>query len=196
MADRLVRHDEDRDAVGFGEVEGLDGEIEALLRRIRHQRDDAVVAVRTPARLHHVLLRGERRQTGGGTAALHVGEHHRRLHHAGEPDGFHHQREAGAGGDGHHLLAAPDRADIGGDRRDLVFHLDEEAANFRAALGEALRRLGRRRDRIAGEEAATGGKRSFGERMVPIHEVAACQNAFWICWNRLRKFGHASIPYL
>ena len=70
-------------------------------RRIRRDRDNPVVAVRSPSRLHHVRLCWKRWQSRRGPAALHVDEHTRRLGHRGVANVFHHQRKAGTGCDGH-----------------------------------------------------------------------------------------------
>src|SRR3990172_7705531 len=138
VADGLVGQDDDRNPVELRQVEGLDGEVETFLRAVRAQGDDHVVAMRAVARLHHVLLRGQRGQAGGRSAALHVGDHHRGFGHAGQAEVFHHQGKAGAAGHGHHLLPCPCRTDIGGDGGEFVFHLDEQRAHLRRPLGKAL----------------------------------------------------------
>src|ERR1022692_1326996 len=89
VAHALIHHQEDRLPVLLGEVEGLDGKVEALLRRIGAQRQNTVIAVRSPAHLHHVGLRGQRRQAGGGSAALHIHEYAGRFGHGGVPDVLH-----------------------------------------------------------------------------------------------------------
>ena len=65
----------------LGVVERLDGEVETFLRRVGAERDDLVIAVRSPAHLHHVGLRRERGQSGRRAAALHINEDARRLGH-------------------------------------------------------------------------------------------------------------------
>src|SRR5450759_797479 len=61
---------------------------------------------------------------------------------------------------------AADRGDAG----DLVLHLDERATDLGHAAGERLGDLRGGRDRVAGEEARTGGNGAFGDGFVTMHE--------------------------
>ena len=110
VADDLVEHHDDRHPVLLGEVEGLDREVEALLRGVRAERDEPVVAVRAEPGLHHVALRRLRREAGRRPRALHVEEDARRLGDGREADVLLHQREAGARRHGAGLEPAPDGA--------------------------------------------------------------------------------------
>ena len=53
----FIHHEHHRHTELFRQIERLDGQVEAFLRRVRAQRDDLVVPVRAPPRLHHVGLR-------------------------------------------------------------------------------------------------------------------------------------------
>ena len=64
VANDFVHHEHHGNPVFFGQVEGLDGQIETLLRRIGTKGDDLVIAMRAPFCLHHVGLGGERGQAG------------------------------------------------------------------------------------------------------------------------------------
>ena len=90
VADHLIHHEQYGNAELLREVESLDDEIEAFLRRVGAESDDLVVAMRSPARLHHVGLRGQRGQSRGWATPLHVDEHARRFGHSGVADVFHH----------------------------------------------------------------------------------------------------------
>src|SRR5208283_4135346 len=63
MTHHFVHHDENRAAKLLCHIECGDSEVEALLRRVGAERDNLVVAVRSPAYLHHVGLGGKRWQT-------------------------------------------------------------------------------------------------------------------------------------
>ena len=178
VADALVHHDHDRDAELLGKVEGRDGQVEAFLRGIRAERDDLVVAVRSPPRLHHVGLRGQRGQPGGRSAALHVDEHAGRFGHGGVADVLHHQREAGAGGDREGLRAAPDRALHGDGGGQFVFHLDEDSADRGNAPRKAFDDFGRRSDGISCGKSRTGCQCSFTTGVVAVEEMCSRQDSF------------------
>ena len=54
---------------------------------------------------------------------------------------------------------------------ELVFHLNEGAADRGDARGEALDDFGRRRDGITCGESRTGGQRAFAAGVVAIEEM-------------------------
>ena len=140
--------------------------------------DDPVVAVGAPPRLHHVPLADERRQarsTGRragrwrSPAGVSVMQARPMFSIISEKPGpevtvitFWPPQ------------AAPIRAAIEAISSSIWM---KHAAHEGDALGEALRRLGGGRDRIAGEEAATGGQAPFGEGEVAVEEVGAGQDS-------------------
>jgi len=157
VPDHLVHHEHYRHAVFLSQVERLNAEIEAFLRRGGRQRDDLVIAVGPPAGLHHVRLPRQGGQAGRGPATLHVHKHARRLGHHRQPDVLHHQREARPGSDREGLGPSPHRALNGDGRGHFIFHLDESTAHLRDSLGESFHDLGGRRDRISCGKSRTCG---------------------------------------
>ena len=155
--DFVVEHDH-RGAELLGEIEGADGLRIDFLHRSRGHDDDRVIAVGSPSRLHEVALRGPRRHAGRRAAAHHVDDDARRLGHRGVAEILLHQRKAGSAGGGHRLDAAERSADDGGERSDLVLHLDEDAVDARQLARQLFGDFRGRRDRIAGEKAASGGE--------------------------------------
>ena len=135
------------------------------------QRDDGVIAVGSPAGLHHIALRGPRGQARRRSAALHVDDDARYLGHDGKADGFLHERESRPARCRHCLCARQRRPDHGAEAADLVFHLDETAADSRKALGEALGDLRGWRDGIAGEEAKPSVECGLGADFVALKEA-------------------------
>ena len=178
VADALVEHHHDGYAEFLGQVESRDGEVETLLRGIGAERDDAVVAVRTPARLHHVGLRRQGGQAGGRPSALHVDEDAGRLRHGGVSDVLHHQGEAGAGGHREGFGAAPDGALDGDGGGQFVLHLNEDAADGRDSRGKSFDHLGGRRDRVACGKSRTGCERSLTAGMVAVEKMNTGEHAF------------------
>ncbi len=156
VPDTLVHHEHHRNAKLLGQVKRLDGEVEALLRRVGRERDDFVIAVRSPARLHHVGLRRQRGQARRWAAALHVDEHAGRFGHHRVADVLHHEREARTRGDCKRFRSGPSRADQRDGSGQFIFHLNEPAAHGRDAAGETFDDFGRRRDRISGGETRSG----------------------------------------
>src|SRR5581483_10296093 len=158
--------------------------IEALLRGVGAERDDLVVAMRAPAGLHHVGLRGEGGEPGGRPPSLHVNEYTRGLSHGGIADVFHHEREARPGRDGKCLGAAPDCA-LQGDRgSQFVFHLNERSADGGHTRGEAFNDFGGRGDGIASRKESSGSEGAFAASMVAVNEVSAGKNAARISLHR------------
>src|SRR5207249_6543562 len=72
-----------------------------------------------------------------------------------------HGAYAAAGGAPHHV-----------DRLDLALGVHAHAAHLRLAVRHVLEDLGRRRDRVAGVEAATGLERRLGDGVAAFHEDA------------------------
>ena len=180
VADALVEHHHDRHAELLGEVEAGDGQVEALLRGIGAERDDAVIAVRAPVGLHHVGLRGQGGQAGGGSAALHVDEDAGRLGHGGVADVLHHEREAGAGGDGEGLRAAPDRALDGDGSGQFVLHLNEDAADGGNSPREAFDHFGGGGDGITCGKSRTGCEGSLTAGVIAVEKMDTRENTFGV----------------
>ena len=91
------------------------------------------------------------------------------------------REKPGPAGHGHGLLAAPDGA-LDGDRSgELVLHLDEERpVHERMRAGEALDDLGRRGDRIAGDEAAAGRQGALAAGEVAVDVMGSGEDSFGI----------------
>jgi hypothetical protein len=170
---RIVGHGQSRRRKApqhFREIERLDGEIETFLGRIRAEGDDFVVAVRAPARLHHIGLSGQRRQSSRRTTPLHVDEDAGRLGHGGIADVLHHQRKARTRRHRERFRAAPDRALQRDGGRQFVFHLDELAANLGKLGGHDFRHFGRRGNRVTAEKRAASIEGAVGRSFVTLHK--------------------------
>ena len=183
VPDHLVHHEHHRHAEFFRQVESLDGQVETLLGRIRAERDDLVVAVRSPTRLHHVSLRRKCGQSSRGPASLHVDKHAGRLGHSGVADVLHHQREAWPRGYREGLGSTPYPA-LQRDRSgEFVLHLNECSTDCRDAGREALDYFRRGRDGISGSESRASGQCAFAAGMIAVEKVRARQNAMGICFH-------------
>ena len=77
------------------------------------------------------------------------------------------------------------QSDRGGQ---LVFHLDETAANRWDARGEAFDDLRGRRDWISGSEACAGCQGTFAAGMVAVDEVSAGEYAVRVSLHRAPLF--------
>ena len=95
-ADVEVAQHEDRRLEAFGEVEGIDRELERFARIGRKQADVARVAVRGIGAEHQVALLRARRHAGRWAGALHIEERRRDFGVVGEADELAHQRDARA----------------------------------------------------------------------------------------------------
>ena len=108
------------------------------------ERDDAVIAVRSPARLLHVHLGGKGRRSGARAAPLHVDDDARHLRHDRVSEILLLEAEARARRRRERLGPRERGADDGAHRGDLVLHLDELAADLRELADEVLGDLGGR----------------------------------------------------
>ena len=110
VPDHFVHHEHHGNTKFFRQVERLNRQIKAFLWRVGAERDDLVVAMRSPTRLHHVRLCGEGWQARGRSAPLHIDKYARGFCHRGIADMLHHERESRARGNGEGLGSSPDRA--------------------------------------------------------------------------------------
>jgi hypothetical protein len=156
-ADVEVRQHEHRRLQPLGEVEGLHGQVEALLGIRGEDQHVLGVAVRGVGAEQDVALLRAGRHAGRGTDALDVEDHGRDLGVVGEPDELAHQRDARAAGRGERTRAVPGGAEHHADRRQLVLRLDHGVvvpaglgvdAQLRAEALEGVHQRGGRRDRI------------------------------------------------
>src|ERR1044071_1554793 len=97
VSHNFVHHEQYGDAKLLGQVEGTNRQIEAFLGRVRTKCNDLIVAMGSPAGLHHVRLRRERGESGGGPSTLHVYEYARSLSHGSVSNVFHHERKTRTG---------------------------------------------------------------------------------------------------
>ena len=169
VAHDLVGHEDDGHPVALGEIEGLHRHREALPDARRAQRDDGLVAVAAPADLHDVRLGRPGRQPRAGACALHVDNHAGHLAHDGKPQVLLHQRKPRAACGRERLRPGQRGADHGGDRCDLVFHLDVDAAQLRQLSRTLFGDFGGRRDRVAGVEPGAGVDRPFRDGLIALH---------------------------
>ncbi len=80
MGDDLVQQQHHGGAVFLRPVDGLNGQLVALVDGRGGQSDDTTVAAGTPSSLHHVALTGKD-VASAGTHALHIHNGHRDLGH-------------------------------------------------------------------------------------------------------------------
>ncbi len=91
VAHHLVEQKNDRRAVGFGQVEGLHRHLEDVLVVGGREGNDGMVAVGSPAGLHHIALAAVGGNAGGRAAALHVDHAHRHFRRYRQSQAFAHQ---------------------------------------------------------------------------------------------------------
>src|SRR5208337_1374878 len=162
--------------VCFAQVECGNGLEEKLLGRSRGKRYNLVMTMGAPPGLHHITLSAERREARRRTCTLNVYHHTWSLHCYPEPDVFHHQTEPRAGGRCHAFCSGAGSAENCGHCGYLIFHLDKDPANFGKPSCHVLGYFGGRCDRIAGKEAAAGGKRALRACRVTVHEMLSGKN--------------------
>ena len=170
MPDDLVRQQNDRRAESLGVVYRHDRHVERLAHAPWGERDDRMIAVRTPACLHHVALRGRGRLSRRGADALDVRHHAGDLRARGVADQLLFQREARAARRVHDLCPCKRCAENRAHRPDFILHLEECAADLRQQLCHLLGDLRRGRDGVAREERDPCGNRTFGDGLVALHQ--------------------------
>ena len=131
----FIEEQNDRRAVGFGQVKGIHGHGEYVLMVGCGQCYDGMVPVCAPPGLIHIPLADMGGKPGGWAPALHVYYHRWDLRHDGVAKRFLHQGKAGAAGCGHDLAAGKGCADNGADGGNLIFHLNKPAADLRQPGG-------------------------------------------------------------
>src|SRR3990172_3879738 len=170
VGERLVGEEDHRALVFLRQSEREDADPEAVLHGGRRQDDARQVSVTTVEGVEEVALLKLGGHAGAGSGALGVNDDDRDLRHGGQPQQLRHQGEAGPGGRGHRLRAGVSGADDGGDRRHLVLRLEADAAEAGQLAGHRLQDVGRGRDRVAGEVAASGVQGAGGDGVVPAHD--------------------------
>src|SRR5690349_9033302 len=82
-------------------------------------------------------------------------------------------------------VEGPPRCTLQGDGGgELVFHLDEDAAQGGHTSGETLHDFGGRRDGVAGSEARAGGQGALAAGVVAIEEVHPGEDAARVSVHR------------
>ena len=170
MADDLVHEQDDRRAEALRIVDGHDRRIVRLAHAPGRERDDRMVAVRAPARLHDIALRRRSRLARRRADALHIDEHARYLRAGRVADELLLEGKARTARRIHDLAARQRRAEDGAHARNLVLHLDELAAVFRQQACHRLRDLRGRRDRVAGEEVDASRDCTFCAGFIALHQ--------------------------
>ncbi len=156
-----VGEQDHRRAVGHRDARRLEHRVEALGRRRRRDDRERRLAVAAVERHQEVGRLGLGRHSGRGPRSLDVDHEQGELESGGEPDRLLLQVHAGAARGGDPQMAAEGRAQrhVGG--RDLVLGLDGSDPEALVAR-ELVQELGRRGDRVAGEEqrqaAANAGR--------------------------------------
>ena len=129
-----------------------------------------MIAVRAPAHLHDIALRGGGRLSRRGADTLDVHEDARNLSTCRVADQLLLQREAGTTCRVHYLCPCERCAEDCAHCADLVLHLEECAADPRQQLCHLLRDLRRRRDGVAREERHACGDSTLGDRLIALHQ--------------------------
>jgi len=163
MRDHLVRQDNDRSTVFLGQIEGFQGDAEAVLSGGDGKNDDGMIPVSPPARLHQVSLTHVGRQPRARSTPHDIHNHARNFGCACETQILLHQRKAGAAGGRHRLGTGERRPDNRSEARDLILHLDECAAHGRQPVRHRLTDFRRGSNGITGKKSATGGQ-------CPLHD--------------------------
>ena len=145
---------------------------DAIGDRGRRQHEPRRVAVKPADGERKVALLAFRRNAGRGAAAHHVDDDDRDLGADRETDAFGHQREARSRGRREGGHAAVRRADDHVDGGELVLGLQQRAADLRERGRHPFEQLGRRRDRVGGDEAHAAADRAQPRRLVAGDEPA------------------------
>ena len=127
-----------------------------------------MIAVTAPPGLHDVGLRHLGRQAGTRSTAHDVHDDQGDLGHGRETDVLEFEGYAGTAAGRQGLATAQGSPEGPGHRGNLVFHLDELAADLRQLLGEYLGYLGRGGDGIAREELGPSCERSEGTGFIAV----------------------------
>ena len=167
-----VRQQHHRRAVGDRDPGGLDRGVEAVGRRLRGDDRHRRLAVAAEHRLQQVGLLGLGGQAGGRAAALDVDHQQRELGHHRQADRLALQRDAGARGGGDPEVTGERRADRGTDAGDLVLGL-ERGDREALVLGQLVKDVGRRGDRVGAEEDRQPRLHTGGDQAVGQGQVAA-----------------------
>ena len=123
---------------------------------------------------------------------MHVVDDQRQLGDGGQAHDLGLQRDAGARGGGHRLLARVGATDRGADAGDLVLALQHAAAVLPDLLGQDLHHLGGRGDGVAGEELDAREQGARG-----AHVVAVAQEHLGVlAGDDLQRAGHLQRPRL
>ena len=130
MRNDLIRHQQHGRAVHFRKVERLYGQLIHFLNGAGGKGYHGMVAVRTPAGLHHVALCGGGGKAGGGACAHYHGNNYGQFRHGSVTYKLLLKGEARAAGGSHCLFAGQACAANGRYGSDLVLHLKELAAYF------------------------------------------------------------------
>ena len=179
LAERLFGQKEDRALILLGQVEGLGAEVERVLDRPRREHDPRDLAVSAEKIMWLRLLcsvfvgipvDGPARAHSTTTTGI--------SSDAGKTDRLGHQRLARSRSRRHRAHAGEGRTDHHVDRGQLVFGLHRDAAELGQILRHPLQHVGRRRDRVAGHEAAARDERAVGDRVVAHHDQTVAVVAF------------------
>ena len=119
-----------------------------------------------------VALLGLRGDAGRRPGAHHVDQDDRNFGRDREAQCFDHQREARARGDRHGGRAAIGRAERHVDRGEFVLAQHQPAAELEQMRRQPFDQIGRRRDRIAADEAHAAAQRAERERLIAADQPA------------------------
>ncbi len=123
LRESLIEEENDREPPSFGEVQGLDGHLEAVDRGPGGEDESRVLPVAKVREVREVGLLVPRRLAGRRPDPRAVRDHDRKLRRAGVSDPFGHQREAGPAGRGHDPRTGVSRPDDHVHRGQLVLGL-------------------------------------------------------------------------
>ena len=166
VRDDLIGEDRHRRAEALGQVEGVDRQPERFLHRRRREHDRLeVAAVARVARDVELALARRSRDAADRPHPHGIDDHQWDLVGDGPAVSVVHQRVAGPRRRRHRLEATEARTRAGVHAGQLVLALHVIPADLGQALGHVLGDVGRRRDRIAGEDAAARGDGALGHRV-------------------------------
>jgi hypothetical protein len=123
--DVQIGHEEDGGLKALGQIEGIYGQVEALLGVRREESDVLGVPVRGVCHQHQVSLLGPGRHAGGGSRTLDIDEDARDLGVIGEPDELPHEGDPRTAGGRKRPGPCPTRPDHHAGSRQLVLRLED-----------------------------------------------------------------------
>ena len=191
MSKRGVAEHKNRGAEPLRKVECTDDLGVGLCDRRGNERDNRMIAMRSPTGLHEVTLRGESGGALAGTLTHDINQHTGDLRGHAVAKILLHQRDARTGGRCHRFCTGCGSADDCRDRGELILHLHILAAALWQQFRGKLSNFCRGGNGVAGKEVHASGQSTKRAGLV------ARQDLIFFCHNytpstRIAKSGQRS----